>query len=118
MFRHSNKVEIFKYFGNINMIMDTAILISYSLKKETPLKDKEKFRRVFLGYKDKSNNGNYEYNRGGLLTNISHLKPAKSLVIIKHYDKKKVIDLFKMFNVTYSMWKIILNKQDYKKLND
>ncbi len=97
--------------------MKTATLISYSLKKEMSLKEKERFRRAFLGYKDKSNHGNYEYRRSGVLTNISHLKPTKSLVIVKNKDKKKILDVLKMFDADYFLWKILLNQQEYKKLN-
>ena len=98
--------------------MQTATLISYALKKEIPLKEKERFRRIFLGYKDKSNHGNYEYHRLGVLSDIPHLKPTKSLIIVRNSDKKKILDVLKKFDAQYFVWKILLNKQDYKKLTN
>ena len=97
--------------------MKTATLISYSLKKETPLKEKEQFRRKFLGYKDQSNNGMYEYHRFGFLREIPHIKPAKSLIIVRDSDEKKTLSVLKKFGVQYLTWKILLNKQDCQKLS-
>lgn len=97
--------------------METATLISYSLRKGTPLKEKERFRRIFLGFKDKSNYGKYEYGRTGFLGAIPHLKPAKSLIVVKDNDGKKTFSVLKRFGVKYLTWKIILNKEDYLKLN-
>src|SRR3989338_1914070 len=97
--------------------METPTLISYSLKKETTLKEKEQFRRQFLGYKDKSNNGKYEYRRPGFLRDIPHLKPAKSLIIVRNNDEKKTLSVLKKFGVQYLTWRILLNKQDCQKLS-
>lgn len=97
--------------------MRTATLISYSFQKEISLKEKERFRRMFLGFKDKSNYGKYEYGRTGFLGAIPHLKPAKSLIVVKHDDEKKTLSLLKKFGVKYLTWKILLNKQDCLKLN-
>ncbi len=96
--------------------MQTATLISYTFKKDISLKEKEKFRRLFLGYKDKSNNGGYMYNRAGLLAEIPSIKPARSLIIIKNNDEKKVLMVLKRFNLDYLTWKIQLNKLDAQKL--
>jgi hypothetical protein len=97
--------------------MQTATLISYSLKKQTPLKERERFRRVFFGYKDKSNHGDYEYHRLGVLKAIPYLKPARSLIVIRNSDKKKVISILKKFDVKYLTWKTMLNRRDHQKLN-
>ncbi len=97
--------------------MQTATLISYSFKEKTSRKDKEKFRRAFLGYKDKSNHGAYQYHRPGILTNLQHIKPTKSLIIVNNKDKKKIDEVFNQFNVEYLSWEVLLNKSDYKILN-
>lgn len=98
--------------------METATLISYSLKKGTPLKEKERFRREFCGYKDQSNHGKYEYHRLGILKTIPHLKPAKSLILIRNSDKKKIISVLKTFGVGYLAWSVLLNKQNSQKLSN
>lgn len=94
--------------------METGTLISYSHNKGTPHKEKESFRRIFLGYNDKSNYGKYKYNREGVLNQIPHIKVGRSLIVVNDKDKRKVISVLKQFNLEYFIRKILLNKQDSK----
>lgn len=71
-----------------------ATLIHYKLKP-APCKQKEKFRRGFLGYTDKSNKGQYTYRRMGVLDNIPHLKPGKQTLIIPTTLAQKILKTLK-----------------------
>lgn len=64
-------------------------MICYSLGKVNH-KVRSAFKREFMGYIDKSNNGMYEYKRGGLLDDIQHIKPAKGVIIVKDTNSNKV----------------------------
>ena len=66
-----------------------AVLICYTLK-DAKHDVRSAFKREFIGYTDKSNNGSYEYKREGLLDKIPHLKPAKGVIIVKNSDNGKV----------------------------
>jgi hypothetical protein len=62
------------------MINMKAELICYSLGKISD-SERSSFKREFLGYIDKSNNGVYTYKRDGLLGKIPHLKPSRGVII-------------------------------------
>ena len=73
-----------------------AKLICYTLKHPDH-KRRSKFKREFLGYNDKSNKGRYHYHRNGLLGNIPHFKPIRSIIIVKPKDLSKVKKVLKAY---------------------
>ena len=73
-----------------------AVLICYTLG-DAKHDVRSAFKREFIGYTDKSNNGAYEYKREGLLSKISHIKPAKGVIIVKDSDSRKVKRLLKKY---------------------
>lgn len=74
-----------------------AVLICYSLGN---VKDniRSAFKREFLGYIDKSNNGMYKYQRKGLLDSVPNLKPAKGVIIVKEKDSVRIKHFLKKYN--------------------
>src|SRR3989338_3997930 len=97
--------------------MKIGTLVIYSFRKSVKRELREKLRREFLGYNDKSNFGKYDYKRHGLLSRLPHVKLGKSLVIIKNEDKRKVVKILKKYNVTYTVRNILLNKSDSKAIS-
>ena len=66
--------------------MKTATLITYDLKSsELSRAQINEFQRRLYGYTDHSNHGRYTYQRKGLLSDIPHLNPSQSVIIVpKH----------------------------------
>jgi hypothetical protein len=67
-----------------------AKLISYDLS-ELPQWKKVEINRKLFGYTEFSNHSKYRYKREGILKNIPHIKIAKSVIIIKETDFRKII---------------------------
>lgn len=72
------------------------MLICYSLG-DAKHDVRSAFKRDFMGYVDKSNNGMYKYQRKGLLDEIPHNKPAKGVIIVKKKDSSRVKHLLKKY---------------------
>ena len=73
-------------------------VILYDLKNKKP-KEKVDITRKLFGFNDKSNNGNYEYTRAGLLKDIKHEKWNKAAILIDSKDEEKVIEILKKFGL-------------------
>tara|TARA_Y100000034_G_scaffold62626_1_gene75904 strand:+ start:444 stop:722 length:279 start_codon:yes stop_codon:yes gene_type:complete len=73
-----------------------AEIIFYSLGKVSD-SQRSLFKRDFLGYTDRSNNGSYTYKREGFLSKIPHLKPSKGTLIVKLIDGPKVKKALKKY---------------------
>jgi hypothetical protein len=86
-----------------------AVLICYTLK-DAKHDIRSAFKREFIGYTDKSNNGAYEYKREGLLGRIPHLKPAKGVIIVKDTDQEKVKSLLKKYKAKIKSFNIDINQ--------
>ena len=82
-----------------------AVLICYSLM-DAKHDVRSSFKREMIGYVDKSNNGAYEYQREGLLDKISHLKPAKGVIIVKEIDSNKVKRLLRKYKARLKLFNI------------
>ncbi|KXA96154.1 hypothetical protein AKJ39_05000 [candidate division MSBL1 archaeon SCGC-AAA259J03] len=73
--------------------MDGYIII-YDTSNLSRVK-KTRFGRKLYGYTDKSNNGQYEYYRSGLLDEIPSRKLIRGVVIVKKKEADKVLNLMK-----------------------
>ena len=88
-----------------------ARLICYSLRNADATA-KNSFKRELNGYKDISNNGQYTYKRKGLLQQIEHKMPVRSVVIVGEKDKNKVIRLLRKYKLKHHVFSInILSKE-------
>jgi len=78
---------------------------------------KTSFGRKLYGYTDKSNNGQYEYYRSGLLDEIPSRKLVRGVVIVREEDAEKVIDLTKDYGVKTFRREIKLSSEDRENLS-
>lgn len=81
------------------------MLICYSLGNAND-QARSSLKRELLGYTDKSNNGQYQYEREGLLKGIPHIKPAKGVIIVKDKDCNKVKKLLKKYGAKLKLFEI------------
>jgi hypothetical protein len=96
--------------------MDGTIIV-YDTSNLTRAK-KTSFGRKLYGYTDKSNNGQYEYHRPGLLDEIPSRKLVRGVVIVREQDADKVIELIKDYNAETYKRKIELTPEDLKTLSN
>lgn len=95
--------------------MDGAIVI-YQIRNLSQAK-KVKFGREFRGYTDKSNRGQYEYYREGLLDEIPHRKFVRGVLLIKREDRKKMIDFMNEYKVEVHTRNVELTPEDIEILS-
>lgn len=70
---------------NVNM---RRIMIKYSLKGR---KNALELTRKIYGYTDSSNNGQYKYERKGILSDIEYGKVANGVFWVQPKDEEKVV---------------------------
>ena len=87
--------------------MDATAII-YQIKNKKGKAKTYLIRKVF-GYKDFSNNGNYYYNRLGLLSSYVIQKWGKSVIIINRKDEKKVATTLNKNGIAFKMVRIRLD---------
>ena len=73
-------------------------LVIYDLKNKNNVEKTHIIRSLF-GYTDKSNNGNYEYKRQGLLSKIKHETLDKSVLIVDSKDEREVSEVLRKFGL-------------------
>lgn len=73
-------------------------LILYDLNDKIP-KDKTNIIRKLFGYSDKSNCGNYSYERKGLISDIPHERGYKSTLMVDAKYEVQIIDILKQFKL-------------------
>lgn len=95
--------------------LDT-IGIEFSFDAKMTGSNKTRFYRELYGWKNFSNFGRYIYIKDGLLSNIKHIKPTKSTIIVSIKNSKIVRDFFKKNKVVFNEKIIVLNKEEAKKL--
>ena len=78
--------------------MTRKSIILYDLKNKKT-KEKTDITRKLFGFKDKSNNGNYTYEREGRLKNIKHEKWNKAVILINSEDEAKVSKILRKFGL-------------------
>ncbi len=96
--------------------MDGKIII-YDTSDLTRAK-RTSFGRKLYGYTDKSNNGQYEYYRPGLLDEIPSRKLIRGVVIIRREDTDRVINLMNNYDVKTYQRQIKLTPDDLETLTN
>lgn len=86
-----------------------AKLICYTLGKTSNIK-RSKLKRELFGYKDKSNNSRYQYQRNGILTHIPNIRPIRSVIITKCEDSIKVQKILQKYGAKISIFDVSLKE--------
>lgn len=94
----------------------SAVMVYYSLG-ELSAGQKSKFCRGFWGYKDKSTYGKYAYQRKGIMSDISHIRLAPSLLIIPEKNRPELEKFLQKFDVVPFIRTVILEKDDTEVLS-
>jgi len=92
-----------------------ASLIVHDLSKLNHYQ-KVLFNRAIYGYIDNSNNNAYQYKREGILSKIPCLRLLKGAIVIKKEDMGKIRPLFKKYKVKYTIYDILIEKSELKKI--
>lgn len=84
-----------------------AKIIIYELKK---LKQYHKVlvNRALFGFTDNSNKGSYLYKRGGVLSNLSHLRIIRGAIVVKNKDSKRVISVLHSYKIRPKVFDITI----------
>lgn len=100
--------------------MKTGTLIVFQLerkKKRISMKEACKFYRKLYGYNNCSYYGKYHTRVPGLIDEIPAIRLGKSVLIVRNEDAPLVIALLEEYNAKYVVRKVVLEKEDYSKLN-
>lgn len=73
-------------------------MILYDLKNKGNV-EKTHIVRSLFGYTDKSNHGDYTYDREGLLSKFKHEKIDKSVIVVNRKDEAQVKKILKKFGL-------------------
>ena len=88
----------------------TATLITYELNGKDMTKSQVSlFHKRLYGYTDSSHGGKYTYQRKGLLSDIPHLNPSRSVIIIPKGESKKVLGFLEEYGAKVFSVDVILN---------
>ncbi len=75
-----------------------AMIITFDISSKGVSRKKiVELHRKLYGYKDYSQYGKYEYERHGLLSNIPHINPNQSVIVVRKKDADKVINLIEKY---------------------
>ena len=96
--------------------MKTAKLICYTFGSKPNAAERNRFRKLFLGYTDFSNKGQYRYFRKGMLSEIPHIKVIRSVIIVQNEDCDRVVEFLKKYNATIFVKTVVLSSEDEKEL--
>ena len=84
-----------------------AKLIIYELTKLEQY-HKVLVNRALFGFTDNSNKGSYLYQRGGVLSNLPHLRPIRGAIIVKEKDSPRVISVLHSYKVKPKVFSITI----------
>ena len=76
--------------------MESIILYDLNDKKHA---EQTRIIRMLFGFKDKSNNGRYQYQRSGLLSEIPYVRKTKTVLIVERKYEVQVIQALKKVGV-------------------
>lgn len=82
-----------------------AKLIIYELAKLEQY-HKVLVNRALFGFTDNSNKGSYLYKRGGVLSNIPHIRLIRGAIIVKNKDSKRIISILHSYKVSPKVFDI------------
>lgn len=86
-----------------------AKLIIYKLAKLEQY-HKVLVNRALFGFTDNSNKGSYLYKRGGVLSNLPHMRLIKGAIIVKEKDSNKVISVLHSYKVKPKIFSIAIKE--------
>lgn len=78
--------------------------------------ERNRFCRMFYGWKDKSQYSKYTYHRKGFITDIPHISPSRSLIIVREEDAGKIIRFLRKHRAKSFVRNIVLKKSDMRVL--
>ena len=84
-----------------------AVIVSYTLEKSKQ-SQKLLIHRLLYGYKDFSNNGDYNYQRKGLIETYNGKKLNRGVFIIPIQFKDKIIPLLKKNKANLQVLPVVL----------
>ena len=90
-----------------------ATLITYTAKGLSKT-ESSKLSKALVGYKDKSNNAKYVYNRAGILKFMKAIIICKSAFIVPKNKAGKVISLIKKRGGKILFWNMNLPEKYFK----
>lgn len=94
-------------------------IICYNFKSSNMSRnDMDQFLRELAGHNDKSNYGKYTYRKRGLLDDIPHIKPVRSVIVVSSNESTSIIKLLRRYKIDAYIRDIILTKEDVSKLKN
>lgn len=55
--------------------------------------------RALFGFTDNSNKSSYLYKRGGILSNIPHIRLTRGVIVVRREDGNKVVSVLHTYKV-------------------
>lgn len=86
-----------------------AKLIIYELTKLEQY-HKVLVNRALFGFTDNSNKGSYLYKRGGILSNIPHIRLIRGVIVVRREDGSKVISVLHSYKVKPKVFDITIKQ--------
>jgi hypothetical protein len=84
-------------------------MILYDLKNKSNVEKTHIVRKLF-GYTDKSNHGDYSYDRDGLISKFKHEKVDKSVIIVNRKDEAQIKKILQKFGLNLILIRLPENK--------
>jgi hypothetical protein len=106
------------FFQLLNYGAVKGKIIIFRLDKKMSGAERARFFRRLYGYVDRSNYGRYTYERRGLMSEIPHLSPARSVIIVRDEDAGKLVSFLRSHNAEVLARDIKLEDEDIEKLRD
>ena len=78
--------------------------------------ERHKFYRELYGWKSSSNYGKYLYIKDGILSNMKHIRPTHSAIIVTIKDAKEIRSFFRKVKVNFDEKLVILNEKESREL--
>ena len=97
-------------------IIPLGILFTFDVAHKSSA-ERVTFYKQLYGHTTTSHSKKYKYKRPGLLTNLKHLRPTHSTIIITMNDAPALRKFFKQNKVKFSENAVMLHEQEARKLN-
>lgn len=91
-----------------------AEIITYETAKMNST-EKCKISKIIFGFKDRTNESKYIYERKGVLAPLPHIVITKKTFVIGSKHVRKVKRTIKALGAEVKSWKIKINNSDLKK---
>ena len=91
-------------------------LFAFRILKKTDPTTATRFCRALYGYVDKSNKGEYEYERPGFLDKIPHVKLIRGVIIVREVDARRLVRFLRSYGAEYYVREVVLSRSDTRVL--